>query len=365
VDIGGANLKAAHSDGTAYLQPFELWKNPTGLADALRDLLRRLPPGDVLAATMTGELCDCFETKRQGVQAILDAVEKAIPELPVHVWQNDGRFVDVATARARPLQTAAANWLALATIAARFAPQGPALLIDIGSTTTDVVPLSEGRPVPRGRTDPERLKAQELVYTGVRRTPVCALAGGVAELFATTLDVFLTLGAVPEDAADMHTADGRPATRTAAHARLARMLCADAETCTTAETRKLAERVCLRQVGHLRFAVDHVSKTLPQPPQTIIQSGSGEFLVHVVLEQAPRLAPRRISLAQELGPGVSQAACAYAGPLAGPARAGPERKVPGRPAPSGCGRGGPRRVRGVMATGTDPCPRPLRVHAAR
>src|SRR5205807_547928 len=120
----------------------------------------------------------------------LDAVEAVAAGMPVRVWQTTGRFTDVATARKTALQTASANWLALATFAGRYAPSGPALLIDIGSTTTDVVPLLDGRPVPRGRTDSERLEAEELVYTGVRRTPLCALRGDVvAELFATTLDV--------------------------------------------------------------------------------------------------------------------------------------------------------------------------------
>jgi len=67
---------------------------------------------------------------------------------------------------------AAANWLALATYAGRLAPRGPAVLLDVGSTTTDVIPLQDGTPVPRGRTDPERLESKELVYTGVRRTPL-------------------------------------------------------------------------------------------------------------------------------------------------------------------------------------------------
>src|SRR6516162_87651 len=129
LDIGGANLKVAHANGTALLQSFELWKNPAGLADALRGLLSRLPAHDGLAVTMTGELCDCFESKRQGVNAILDAVEAVRGSAPVLVWQTDGQFVTLPTARERPEHTAAANWLALATFTGRFAPSGYALLI--------------------------------------------------------------------------------------------------------------------------------------------------------------------------------------------------------------------------------------------
>src|SRR6202030_2937868 len=119
-----------------------------------------------------------------------------------------------------------------------FAPRGSGLLIDVGSTTTDVIPLSGGRAVPRGVTDAARLQTSELVYTGARRTPVCALVheGVAAELFATTLDVYLTLGAFAEDSST-DTADGRPATRPRAHARLARMRGGDAEPCPAALTR--------------------------------------------------------------------------------------------------------------------------------
>ena len=176
LDVGGANLKAAHTNG-AHSRPFARWKNPGGLADALRGLIAEMPSADLLAVTMTGELCDCFESKRQGVNAILDAVEAAAVGKPIRIWGADGRFSDLAAARTEPLTSASANWLALATFAGRYAPQGPAPLIDVGSTTTDIVPLLNGQPVPQGRTDPERLRSGELVYSGVRRTPLCATYG--------------------------------------------------------------------------------------------------------------------------------------------------------------------------------------------
>ena len=79
LDVGGANLKAAHSSGPARSRPFALWKSPATLPDALRDLLRDWPPYDLLAVTMTGELCDCFVAACEGVRAILDAVLYARP----------------------------------------------------------------------------------------------------------------------------------------------------------------------------------------------------------------------------------------------------------------------------------------------
>jgi (4-(4-[2-(gamma-L-glutamylamino)ethyl]phenoxymethyl)furan-2-yl)methanamine synthase len=315
LDIGGANVKVAHSLGPASLQPFELWKNPAGLADVLRNLLARQQAFDCLAVTMTGELCDCFATKREGVGAILDAVTALGGKYPICVWQTDGRLVDVAAAKAMPRQTAAANWLALAEYAGRYLPEGPGLLVDVGSTTTDIVPLDDGRPIPLGRTDLERLRSGELVYTGVRRTPVCALLGseGAAEWFATTQDVYLLLGWLPEDPADGQTADSRPATRAAAHGRLARMLCSDSEGLSETDAMALATRVANLQIDLVRAAVGRVAARLPGPPRGIVVAGSGEFLAREALrgDAAPGNVPI-LSLAERLSPKISGAACAYA-----------------------------------------------------
>jgi uncharacterized hydantoinase/oxoprolinase family protein len=303
LDVGGANLKAAHTDGAARSRPFALWKDPGGLADALRALIAEMPSADLLAVTMTGELCDCFESKRQGVNAILDAVETAATGKPIRVWRTDGRFLDVTAVRRAPLMAAAANWLALATFVGRYAPKGPALLIDIGSTTTDIVALQDGRPMPKGRTDPERLRTGELVYSGVRRTPLCA----------ATLDIYLILGSIAEDSENHNTADGRPATKAAAHARLARMLCADLETSTEEEREKLANRILLKQVNSLQFAVEEVSGLLREPPRTVVLAGEGEFLALPVLNNQSAFPPCPvIGLWETLGAGISRAACAYA-----------------------------------------------------
>jgi probable H4MPT-linked C1 transfer pathway protein len=312
LDIGGANLKGAHSGGAAALQSFELWKDPARLPDALGAFLLRFPPFDALAVTMTGELCDCFESKRQGVQVILDAVDSVGSIIPIRVWRNDGRLVSLEEARTCPLRVAATNWLALATYSARLACAG--LLLDIGSTTTDIIPFFQGKPQPLGLTDPERLRSRELVYTGTRRTPVCTLLGleGAAEFFASTEDVYLILGHLNEQPLDRRTADARPATVECAHSRLARMLCADRETC-SAEIQVLAEEVRDRQLEGIRQGLRKVAAHLPQPPEAVVIAGSGEFLARLALAGEPPLTDVPvISLADKFGTSISEAACAYA-----------------------------------------------------
>jgi uncharacterized hydantoinase/oxoprolinase family protein len=126
------------------------------------------------------------------------------------------------------------------------------------------------------------------------------------------LDVYLVLGELPEVVADRDTADGRQATQAAAHARLARMLCADEETCSYEETRMLALRTRNRQLRLLRRAVQCVSGSLPGPPTSVVTAGSGEFLAEKLFKRWPGLSIQRVSLAEKFGPMVSQAACAYA-----------------------------------------------------
>src|SRR6202012_2059683 len=102
---------------------------------------------------------------------------------------------------------ASANWHASAALAARH---GDGLFVDIGSTTTDIIPLPDGAVHVRGYTDAERLKNGELVYTGLTRSFVMALASRApfagrwttlaAEYFASVADVHRILGTLDEAA---------------------------------------------------------------------------------------------------------------------------------------------------------------------
>ena len=288
LDVGGANLKAAHPSGLARSLPFELWKRPDDLGRALAALLATFPPSEHLALTMTAELCDCYATKAVGVNAVLDAVHDAFGGKPVQVWGVDGRFHAVHEVRARPALAAAANWLALATLAARLVPAGPGLLIDIGTTTTDLVPLADGKVAVRGRTDTERLRTGELVYAGVRRTPLCALAtelpfqgratGLAAELFATTLDVYLTLGDIDPDPTDLTTADGRPATPDSARDRLARMIGADRDGFSAGDALAFAHAADEALMTRLTGAAERACEATVGRPRAAIVAGSGAFL---------------------------------------------------------------------------------------
>jgi probable H4MPT-linked C1 transfer pathway protein len=273
---------------------------------------------------MTGELCDCFATKAEGVRSIIDALLAAADGRPASIYLTDGQFAGPEIACERPLLAAASNWRALAAFAVRFAQRRPAVLIDIGSTTADLIPLTASGPAAVGATDPERLAAGELVYTGVERTPLCAvvthlrwregLCPVAAELFATTADAHLLLGELPEEPANFDTADGRPRTRSAAHVRMARMVCADATTFTEAEACEAARTVRDAQVRSLQSALSQVLARMSAPPGRVMLSGQGEFLARRLFDGAMPSPhpPRIVSLTSELGPQLSRAAPAHA-----------------------------------------------------
>lgn len=331
LDIGGANLKVADGKGFGATEAFPLWQRHEHLTEALRRQIALVPKVDHIAVTMTGELADCFATKKEGVLAILDSVEEACDHRHTRIYLTSGMLVAMPTARRQPLLAAASNWHALAQFAGRFAPTGPGMAIDVGSTTTDIIPLSDGKPTTIGRTDTNRLLNGELVYTGVERTPICALLPAApfrgrkcplaAELFATTLDAYLTLGYLPEEPLNTNTANAQPATRGAALDRLARSICSDRDNFSATDARAMSDAVMEKQLSRIVTSLSHVLDRMPQRPGTIVLSGRGEFLARQALESL-RLSPKIVSLSTELGPELSRCAAAHA--LAVLAQEGPK-----------------------------------------
>lgn len=324
LDVGGANLKAADGRGHAAVRPFALWREPVRLAEELRALIAAAPPCDRLVATMTGELCDCFETKAAGVRAIVDAIAAAADGRSIGIYLTDGRLATADDARESPCLAAASNWHALAAFAARFVGERRGIVIDIGSTTSDLVPLIDGLPATSGGTDTERLLTGELVYTGVERTPVSAVVAHLpwrgrycpvaSELFATTGDAYLTLGDLEEEPDNSDTADGRPHTLEAARARLARMICADVTMFDAADARRAAEAIRDRQLLMLEGALGQVIGRRPKAPEIVVICGRGEFLAKGLVDQFARdgRVPELVSLTTVLGPQISRVAPAHA-----------------------------------------------------
>lgn len=320
-DVGGAAIKAADGEGWSLSERFELWRNSEGLAEFLVRVARARRP-DRIVATMTGEIADCYPSRAVGVARIVEAVEAAAAavDCELGIYLVDGSIVPPSQAIRRPLAAAAANWHALARLAARNAAADTALLLDVGSTTTDIIPIEAGRPAPTATDDVGRMRSGELVYTGVERTPVAAIVRSLpwrgerrpvaSERYADSRDAWLLLGGLPEDPGDLGTADGRPATKEHARGRLARMLLLDphdftlddaivaAASCAEAQARKVAAGLRRATLGRPR-------------PEAIVLSGHGLRLARRAIELVG-FQGRIVSLADSLGAGISRVAPAHA-----------------------------------------------------
>jgi (4-(4-[2-(gamma-L-glutamylamino)ethyl]phenoxymethyl)furan-2-yl)methanamine synthase len=313
-DIGGVNTKAARVGrgpgepvSRSVCLPYDLQHAPESLGSTLESVARSLEagPADRHAVTMTAELSQAFRTKREGVGFILDALESVFPSERLHVYTVNGRFVSPPDARARTQEVAASNWAATAHWLARSVPT--CILIDIGTTSTDLIPIVDGTVAARGRTDPERLLTGELVYTGALRTPVEAVtqrvplwggsAGVSADGFAIIGDAHLWLGRLSPEAYTCRTPDGRPPTRAYAGERLARTVCGDRDMLQEADIDEIARALAGAQVRTILQALQGILGRWPTISAAVV-TGLGDF---IAVEAARAAGLRVVSLADRLG----------------------------------------------------------------
>jgi hypothetical protein len=273
-DIGGVNVKVARiaDDGAvrAMTVPFSIEHDADQLQGVLERIGRDIGAGGGHAVTMTAELSQRFQSKAEGVTFVLEALERAFPGAPFHVLDTAGHFRSPDEARSRPIEVAASNWMATAMVVA--IEHRDVILLDMGTTTTDIIPIADGRVQALGRTDPDRLASGELVYSGALRTPVEALVrrvpwrGGTALVsaddFAHTADVHCWLGTLPPEAFS-DGASGHPLDRDRAGVRLARVVCADRSMVDDAGITDIARHVSAAQVSGIAGAIRQVRSRHP------------------------------------------------------------------------------------------------------
>lgn len=326
-DLGGAHLKAAWFDGEGGLQQVRqlaapLWKGLHHLEEALAELDGPLPIRDAdHYLTMTGELVDLFEDRKTGVVELSAYMAARLPAGRLRLFAGPRQFVTPVEAAGAHADIASANWYATASWAA--CQQGDALLLDVGSTTTDLLLLRGGRVAQVGYSDRERLAAQELLYTGVARTPVMAVVdrvpfggawqGVAAEQFATMADVYRVLGWLPQDADLYATSDARGKDLPGSIRRLARMLGADLADADATAWVRVARYVADRQLDALALATQRQLSRGLREDAPLIGAGVGHFLVRRL---AGRLGYPYLDIDTLIGPprhgGLAPSVCAPA-----------------------------------------------------
>ena len=221
IDIGGANLKVVDEHG-AHIHYCPLWKETP-----IREILQGYSSADNAAVVMSGELADCFASKQEGIEFIFTAVRDVFPH--ALFYGTDGQFHTTPVS-----DLAAANWLVMADVLRDRYPD--AVLVDMGSTTTDIIPLNAWETL-KGQTDFTRLKTGLLLYYGLLRTPVSSLIRSVpldrasvgvsTEYFACAGDAHLLIGLITPEMYTTATPDACSPSWDHCLRRMARMVCAD------------------------------------------------------------------------------------------------------------------------------------------
>ena len=293
-DIGGAHVKAAMLIGSLVHDvaqwPCPLWLGINQLDMPMQAARARWPDLDrhPHAITMTGEMADCFANREAGVARIAQALAAALPA--PEFFAGDAGWCSTAQAAAHWQHIASANWLATARHTAQALRDHCGVLVDIGSTTTDLIAFAHGQVLTTSRTDAQRLEHSELVYQGVVRTPLCVLAQRIAwrntelnvmnELFATTADVYRLTGEL-DPLHDQHpSADNAPKDAAATHARLARLIGLDARDGNAAEWLAFARAWRDLQLAILRGQLERVMRSHDlKAPALLVSTGCGDVLV--------------------------------------------------------------------------------------
>jgi probable H4MPT-linked C1 transfer pathway protein len=300
-DLGGANVKLASiEDGriASVVQiPCPIIPERRKFDAAIEAALPLIALPASHAVTMTGELSDVFADRAEGVAYLVDLMVRTLGAQPLSIYAGEAGFLTPEIAKRHTLQVASANWHATASLVARHHADG--LLADVGTTTTDLIPIKAGKVAARGATDAGRLTEGELLYTGVVRTPVMAVAHSAAfrgrvqriaaERFATMADVWRLAGDLPDDADPYPAADQRGKSPAESAGRLARMLGRDGSDAELVEWIALARYFADCQLAEIEHTARNLSERDALPlAAPVIGAGCGRFIARRLAERLGR-----------------------------------------------------------------------------
>ena len=298
-DIGGAHLKIANVSNNGVIlsveqYPTPLWKGLSILKNTFRSAIKKMPnEGQSHALTMTAELSDIFRNRQEGVNSIIKLCHEIFGRNIAFYTMKHG-LKKINKKEIDFNQIASANWHASSTYVASLIDSG--LFIDVGSTTTDIIPFYEKRIRARGINDQSRLRYDELIYTGVIRTPIMTLSSKVIfngelqnivnENFATTADIYRILGYLNEFDDLMETADGEDKSIPSSIRRLARVLGTDSNISHNEKHwHDLAKYFHEAQLEVLTNAIEKALLTLPKKKHVLVSAGVGHFLVKIIAKR--------------------------------------------------------------------------------
>ncbi|MFW9901734.1 MAG: hydantoinase/oxoprolinase family protein [Candidatus Thorarchaeota archaeon] len=347
LDIGGANTKAALlnfkdekiRESFSFIEYFPFWEKtikeiPEMLKRVVKHLLDnndyKLEDVEYFAVTITAELSDAFQTKREGIHTILNALKTVFNVDKLKFITKNCEFVNYNKAKSDYSSIAAANWASTALYLGKYIPQ--CILIDAGSTTIDIIPILDSIPVPQGKDDVSRLINHELIYTGGLRATIPSITHHVPyknrkvrvsfEKFALISDIHRILNNISEDEYINDTADNRSKSLENCYARLARIICMDKETISTEHLDIIANFIYQKQLNLIKREIKAFMNSLisnykefMHNPKFVITGLSADFLIRKTLQDLGFKDIYRYETITRIPNNISSSAFAIAGAL--------------------------------------------------
>lgn len=179
IDIGGKNIKYTvltpekgkyHIDG-GIIHSISMKME---LDHILKRLLARIPEVSCIGVTMSFPVS--YRDFQKGVEKIVNSFVNSEPGAPVLLVDFQGDLWSLRDAvTAEPVRFSASNFFGSAFLASKICDN--AVMIDTGSTSTDIILIKNGRPLIMGKDieDIKRNLTGEMTWTGIMHTLVSSL----------------------------------------------------------------------------------------------------------------------------------------------------------------------------------------------
>ena len=289
-DIGGAHIKVAEIDFKKKKTKTEqiyspIWKNINNLKKSIKLIKKKFKKSDYHAITMTAELSDIFLNRMHGSKYIVKLSSKILEEKKIFFYSKKN-FIKKKVALKNASSLNSLNWHATANFISNFFPN--CILVDIGSTTTDIIPIKNKKIIAKGNNDNQRLKANELIYLGVLRSPIHAVEKKknlIYENFANLSDVYRVLNKIPKKLDLLPTQDNKSKNKHDSARRIARIFGKDYKKTDFLKWKKIASQIEKKQKKILKKSVNKIEKRNFKKKIPIIGAGVGEFLLHDIFKK--------------------------------------------------------------------------------
>ena len=283
-DIGGAHIKAAKIDFNKKTSKTKqiyspIWKNLNYLKKSIKLIKKKLGKTNYHAITMTAELSDIFPDRKNGVNHVVNLSSKILGEKNIFFYSKKS-FLIKKLAIKKPFELNSMNWHATASFVSNFFPN--CILVDIGSTTSDIIPIKNKEIISKDVSDYQRLKSNELIYLGVLRTPIQAVERKknlINENFANLSDVYRVLNKIPNTLDLLPTLDNKTKNKHDSARRIARIFGKDYKKNHFLKWKKIAYQIEGEHLKILKSVIKKIEKKNFLKKVPIIGAGIGEFLV--------------------------------------------------------------------------------------